>query len=104
VVYTLPANINNIPLSIGDLEFYAFVHEGHNSLNNSKVLNVASIEPEYTNVPVATANAVNIVNNIAICEGSSFSPIVKVSNGGAAITSLEFSTSINGGTAVPYTW
>lgn len=102
--YTLPANINNVPLNIGELEFFAFVHEGHNTVTTSKAITAAKVDPTYTNVPVATGNANSIVNNLLACNGGTVSPIVKVTNSGAPITSIEFSSSVAGGAAVPYTW
>jgi hypothetical protein len=104
VTYTLPANINNVPLSIGDLEFFAFLHEGHNTATNSKVVTAAKVDPEYTNVPAATGNANSIINNLLACNGGTVAPVVKVTNSGAAITAIEFSSSVAGGTAVPYSW
>ncbi|HLU86844.1 MAG TPA: Omp28-related outer membrane protein [Taishania sp.] len=104
VTYTLPANINNIPLSIGDLEFFAFLHEGKNGVSNSKVVTAAKVSPTYVNVPTATANANTIVNNMLVCSGQSVAPIVKVVNSGDEITSLEFSTSIGGETPQTYSW
>src|SRR5690606_24565105 len=104
VTYTLPTNINNIPLSIGDLEFFAFLHEGKNGVSNSKVVTAAKVSPTYVNVPTATANANTIVNNMLVCSGQSVAPIVKVVNSGDEITSLEFSTSIGGETPQTYSW
>lgn len=104
ITYTLPASINTTELNIGKLQFFAILHEGHNGLANSKAITAAEIAPTYTNVPNATASANSIVNTFNVCDGQSITPIVKVDNSGSAITSINFSTSINGGTAVPYTF
>lgn len=104
VTYTLPANINNVPLNIGELEFFAFVHEGHNTVTTSKAITAAKVDPTYTNVPVATGNVSHITNNLLACNGGTVSPIVKVVNSGAPITSIQFSSSVGGATAVPYSW
>lgn len=104
ITYTLPASINATALNIGKLQFFAILHEGHNGLANSKAITAAEVAPVYTNVPTATASANSIVNTFNICDGQSITPIVKVENSGAAITSINFSTSVNGGTAVPYTF
>jgi len=101
--YTLPANINGTPLEIGQLEFFAIVHAGHNAATTSQIFTGAETTPIYTNVPPATASNAGIVNSLDVCAGESIIPVVKVTNAGEAITSINFSTSINGGTAVPYT-
>lgn len=104
ITYTLPASINTTDLNIGKLKFFAILHEGHNGLTDSKAITAAEISPTYTNVPNATASANSIVNTFNVCDGQSITPIVKVDNSGSAITSINFSTSINGGTPVPYTF
>jgi hypothetical protein len=104
VTYTIPANINLVNLNIGKLQFFSILHTGHNAYNTSKVVTAAEISPTYTNVPNATASANSIVNTFNVCDGQSITPIVKVDNSGSAITSINFSTSVNGGTAVPFTY
>lgn len=47
--YTLPASINSIPLNIGDLKLFAFVHAGMNSISNSEVFNAIEVTPTKTN-------------------------------------------------------
>ncbi len=104
VTYTLPANINAVDLNIGKLQFFAILHPGHNAVTTSKIITAAEIAPDYTNVPVATANANSVLNTFNVCDGGSIVPVIKVTNDGAEINSIEFSTSVNGGTAVPFTY
>lgn len=106
ITYTLPAALNNIDMNIGDLQFFAFLHEGHNTYNNSKIITAAEVTPTYLNVPAATANLQGINNefNIACASSGAISPIVKVKNSGEAITSLAFSTAVNGGSGSTYNW
>lgn len=104
ITYTLPASINAVDLNIGQLQFFAILHEGHNTVTTSKVVTAAEVTPTLTNVPTATASAGSIVNALNVCDGGSITPIIKVTNGGDAITSISFSTSVNGGTATPYTY
>lgn len=106
ITYTLPASLNNIDMNIGDLQFFAILHEGHNTYNNSKVITAAEVTPTYVNVPAATASVQSIVNNfnIGCATTGAISPIVKVKNAGSAITNLTFSTAVNGGTASTYDW
>jgi hypothetical protein len=104
VTMTLPASINAVDLNIGKLQFFAFVGQGHNTATNSIIYTGAEITPTYTNVPNATASMQSIVNSFNVCSGEQITPVVKVTNNGAAISSLDFSTSINGGTPVTYNW
>ncbi len=47
--YTLPADINAIPLKIGDLKLFAFVHAGMNGISNSEAYNAIEVTPTKTN-------------------------------------------------------
>lgn len=102
--YTLPTALNAIPLEIGELEFFAIVHNGQNTVTTSQVFTGAETAPTYTNVPGATGSLNSIVNSFNVCEGDQITPIVKVVNTGEEITALAFSSSINGGTPVIYNW
>jgi hypothetical protein len=106
VTYTLPAAINGVELNIGELEFFAFLHEGQNTYTNSKIISAAEVTPTYVNVPAATAILQSINNefNIGCATNGSISPIVKVKNSGDAISALSFSSTVNGGTPVVYNW
>ncbi len=106
ITYTLPAALNGVDMNIGDLQFFAFLHEGHNALTNSKIITAAEVTPSYVNVPGATANLNGINNdfNIGCATNGAISPIVKVKNSGAAITALTLSSSVNGGSATTYDW
>lgn len=102
--YTLPASIGNVHLNINELQFFAILHEGHNAVTTSKVITAAEVTPTMTNIPAGTANASSITNLLTTCNGGTVTPIVKVINDGDAITSIDFSTSVNGGTPVTYTF
>lgn len=105
ITYTLPATVGNVPLNIGQLQFFAFLSEGHNAATTSKIITAAEVDPTLTNVPAANASAASgIVNNLATCNGGTVTPIIKITNNGDVITALNFSSSVNGGTAVPYSW
>ncbi len=104
VTYTLPASINGVPLEIGDLEFFAFVGPGMNTASTSAIITGTEVVPTYTNVPPATASLNSILGTYNVCSGQTISPVVKVTNTGEAITSLDFSSSINGGTPTVYNW
>ncbi len=104
VTYTLPATINAVDLNLGELEFFAFLHEGHNTYTNSKIITAAEVTPTFTNVPGSTVSAQSIINEMNICVGEQVTPVIKVKNTGNTVTSISFSTSINGGTPVTYDW
>jgi hypothetical protein len=106
VTYTLPAAINGVDLNIGELEFFAFLHEGQNTFEDSKIISAAEVTPTYVNVPAATAILQSINNefNIGCATNGSISPIVKVKNSGDAISALSFSSTVNGGAPVVYNW
>lgn len=104
ITYTLPASLNGIDMNLGELEFFAFVHQGHNTVNNSQIFSGAKVTPTVTNVPGATVSAESIINTMNVCAGETVSPVIKVKNTGDVVTSINFSSSINGGTTVPYTW
>jgi hypothetical protein len=103
---TLPQSVAQQPLEFGNLHLYAFVHKGHNGVTDSQILSAAQVTPTYTNVPASTASLTAILNDFnAECNtSSSISPVVKVKNTGAAISSVDFSYSVNGGTASTYTY
>jgi hypothetical protein len=102
--YTLPQAVNGVDLEIGQLEFFAFVHKGHNGVTDSEIYTGAEVAPTYVNVPAATLTNVGITNTLNLCAGEGVSPKVKVTNSGAAISSVTFATSVNGGTPVPFNY
>jgi hypothetical protein len=104
VTYTLPATINAVDLNLGELEFFAFLHEGHNTYTNSKIITAAEVTPTFTNVPGSTVNAQSIINEMNVCVGEQVTPVIKVKNTGNTVTAISFSTSINGGTPQTYDW
>lgn len=104
ITYTLPAALNGIEMNLGELEFFAFVHEGKNLLDNSKIFTGAKITPTVTNVPAANVSAQSIINDMNVCAGEQVTPVIKVKNIGDVVTALAFSTSINGGTPVTHNW
>jgi hypothetical protein len=104
ITYTLPASLNGIDMNLGELEFFAFVHKGQNTVNDSQILSGAKVLATVTNVPGATVSAESIINTMNVCAGETVSPVIKVKNTGDVVSSIAFSSSINGGTPVPYTW
>jgi hypothetical protein len=104
VTYTLPATINAVDLNLGELQFFAFLHEGQNTYTNSKIITAAEVAPTFTNVPVSTVSAQSIVNEMNVCVGEQVTPVIKVKNIGSTVNSISFSTSINGGAPQTFDW
>ncbi len=98
--YTIPANHNNIPILLEDLEVVVFMAEG-----NQKIISGNGAYPTFTGL--TSANDVNLraINEIdAQCNGF-MSPVVNVQNNGTNnVTSISFQYNINGGTTENYTW
>jgi hypothetical protein len=106
VTYTLPASINSVDLDISNLKFFAFIGKGKNTATTSEIYSAAEVSPTYTNVPNSTATLKSITNvlNIGCDSPATLTPTVVVKNAGSAISSLTFSTSVNGGAASIYNW
>jgi hypothetical protein len=105
-IYTIPATLNSVPLDIANLKFFAFIGKGKNTATTSDVYTAAEVTPTYTNVPAPVATINSITNKIDLgCDSpASIAPIVRVVNGGDVISSLSFSTTVNGGTPSVYDW
>jgi hypothetical protein len=104
VTFTLPASISAVDLNLGELQFFAFLHEGQNTYTNSKIISAAEVTPTFTNVPGSTVSAQSIVNEMNVCVGEQVTPVIKVKNTGNTVTAISFSASINGGTPQTFDW
>ncbi len=104
VTVTIPQTINGVDVNIGQLEFFSFLHSGHNTYSNSQIITAAEVSPSLLNVPNPTASLQSIVNSFNVCPGEQITPRVKVTNSGAEITSLAFSSTINGGAPTVFNW
>lgn len=98
--YTIPEDLNNIPIVLGELELVAFVAEG-----NQEIISGNGTFPSYTNLEYENdISLVSIADIPAQCSGT-VTPEITVKNfGNTEITSLEISYSINSGTPQTYTW
>lgn len=96
--YDLPENVKQIPLELGDLSFYAFLHEGKRTASNSKVVTAAQINPTFLNAPNAKLELVEIAGEYnAGCDiWARFNPQLKIKNAGGAIQSVEYQYILNG--------
>ena len=104
--YTIPANIKGVDMELKDLKFYAFVSEGANSSSNSNIFTGAEVAPVVTTDPLPSAQMKSISDDLNIaCETNpTITPVVKVYNSGAEITSIKFEAQVNNETPVTFDW
>lgn len=104
--YTIPANIKGVDMELKDLKFFAFVSEGLNSTTNSNIFSGAEIEPVVitASIPSAQMKSISEDLNIACETNPTISPVVKIYNSGAEITSMTFEAKVNNETPVTYNW
>ena len=98
--YPLPADYTGVEVNIGYIELAVFVTETH-----QEAVSGIKVEPTYVNFTTQNdARVYGIKLPEYVC-GTDVTPMVRIQNlGGTNLTSLSFEASINGGTAVPYTW
>ena len=98
--YTLPANINNVGLELGDIEVVAFVAEG-----KQEIITGAESKVNLTNfLNAKDISVVSVSSYNEICDAK-IQPTVKIKNlGSDTVTSASFTYAINGGTATTYNW
>jgi hypothetical protein len=98
--YTLPANINNVPLDMANLEIVAFLSE-----TTQNIVTGTKGPITYTGFSHAENAAVNSVSSALETCGSVVAPKVKIQNfGSSTLTSVALSYNVNGGNAQTYTW
>ncbi|MGB0864331.1 MAG: Omp28-related outer membrane protein [Saprospiraceae bacterium] len=97
--YTLPADINNIPLEIANLNVVVFVSEGQQNILSGNAASMSIVLPAG-----ATQGDLAVANDATAPAGycnPSYTPKVTVSNPGTmAIDTFEVKYSVNGGTPV----
>ncbi|QNR22860.1 Omp28-related outer membrane protein [Croceimicrobium hydrocarbonivorans] len=97
--YTIPASINGVPVSIGDLEIVAFVAEGQ-----TDIITGAKGPMNYTApggaVVADLSSSASAVNNSDYCDPNFTPEMTVMNNGNQAASNFDVSYSINGGTAV----
>ena len=98
--YTIPADYNNIPVVLQDLEIVVFVTE-----TEQYIVSGNGTYPTFTNLPLDNDTNVVEVEEINDQCGLDFGPRVVIQNNGNNIlTSVDFEYSINSGTSGAYTW
>lgn len=100
--YNLPASINNIPVSIGDMEVVAFVTEGQTDVVTGATGPMNFTAPAGSVVADLSASA-GATSSSDFCDPN-FTPEVTINNNSnQAASNFEVSYSINGGTPVTQT-
>lgn len=98
--YTIPANYNNVPVVLADIEVVVFMTETH-----QEIISGNGCLPSFSNLPLANDANVQEIEEISDQCGLDFGPRVIVQNtGDNTLTSLDFEYSVNGGTPANYTW
>ena len=96
---TLPADINGIPLVLGDLEVVAFIAEGQQNIITGEDGPVI-----YTNLASDDAAAENVVVPTEICGTTVDASFTMINNGGNAITSATIEYGFAGQTPTSMNW
>lgn len=97
--YTIPADINGIPLVLGDLEIAGFIAEGQQTIVTGANGPISYIAPPgITIVDIASTNAT--VNPPSYCVASVDPSITVTNNSATAVDTFEVSYRLNGGTPV----
>jgi len=97
--YNIPANINNIPVSIGDLEVVAFVAEGQTDIITGTAGPMNFTAPAGSVVADLSANAAS-TGSSDYCDAN-YTPEVSITNNSnQAASNFDVSYSVNGGTPV----
>ncbi len=99
--YTLPADINGVPLNLGDLEIAAFVAESHQEIISGSLGTVS-----YTNLAYTTNAALTDLSvNDNICNPADLKPKLTIYNNGSnPITEMTITYNVNGGADETYNW
>jgi len=93
--YILPANINGVPLVMGDLKVVAFVTEAH-----QEIISAGKGTITYVNLPYANnALLLDAKYNDELCDDTQFSPTITIKNYGSQnISSMTIDYGVNGNT------
>jgi len=98
--FPIPANYNNVPVVLADIEVVAFITETH-----QEIISGNGCYPTFINLPLANDANVQEIEEISDQCGLDFGPRVKVQNNGDnTLTTLDFEYSVNSGTPATYTW
>lgn len=98
--WTMPADINGVPLEIGDLKIVAFIVEGQQEI-------ITGDDGPITYTGIAFSNNArlkSVTSDDVVC-GSTVTPTVKIQNYGSAnMTAATITYDVNGGTPQVFNW
>ena len=97
--WTIPADLNGVPLSMGNFEIAAFVAEGQ-----QEVITGAKGPIAYTNVPDDNATVKSVTSPTVVCNPSIEPTMVLKNNGGNDLTSATIEYNIGGQNATTHNW
>ena len=98
--YTIPADYNDIPVEIADLEIVAFISETHQEIPSG-----SGCFPTFSNFEFANDATLKTIIEIDDQCGFDIAPKVTLENVGEDnVTSVELTYSVNGGDSETYTW
>ena len=103
--YTIPADVNGIPIELGNVQIVAFVDEGRSNIQQGY-----TITPEFTNFQYALDASVKSSiptgdNSLQSFCGFTTAPIITIANdGGTELTDLVIEYSVNGSPIKTQNW
>jgi len=97
--YAIPANINGIPVSVGDLEIAAFVAEGQTDVVSGAKGTMTYTAPAGAVVADLGASA-GATSAASYCDPNVTPEMTVTNNGNVAVSNFDVSYSINGGAPV----
>tara|TARA_R110002124_G_scaffold87407_1_gene225183 strand:- start:225293 stop:226609 length:1317 start_codon:yes stop_codon:yes gene_type:complete len=98
--YTIPANYNNVPAELPDMEVVAFITETQQDIPSG-----SGAYPTYTGITNANDASLTNIEEITFDCATEIGPTITFENlGQDPITSLPIEYSINGGAVETYTW
>ena len=97
--YTIPANYNNVPAVLDDMEVVAFISETHQEIPNGN-----RARPNYTGITLANDANIRLIEPIDPTCSESIAPVINIKNEGQnTLTSLNITYDINGDSHT-YNW
>lgn len=98
--YTIPAEYNDVPVELSDLEVVVFMTE-----TNQEVISGNGTAPTFSNFAHNNDVTARWINSIDDQCGFDLGPVVNIQNtGNDEVTSVDITYSINGGASETHTW
>jgi hypothetical protein len=98
--YTIPADLNSIPIALEDLEILAYVAEGQQEILTGCEATITSVNAPAVYPRIDGLNSIDM----ATCDGEAGAYVTLKNVGSDAINSVQFSYTIAGGATQTYDW